>query len=166
MPCCPATRGIRRPLHPGEPLRQFLDPRLGPAQQYAQTRTARGPRSTSRSPAYSPISNAGASSRTPWSGGGAEFGRTPFSQNKNGRDHNPAGFTTWLAGGGVKPGFAHGSTDELGFRAVADKVHMHDLHATILHLLGLEHERLTFRYAGRDFRLTDVHGRVVREILA
>ena len=97
---------------------------------------------------------------------GAEFGRTPFSQNKNGRDHNPRGFTVWLAGGGVKPGYAHGSTDEFGFQAVEDKVHMHDLHATILHLLGLDHERLTYRYAGRDFRLTDVHGRVVQEIIA
>ncbi len=96
---------------------------------------------------------------------GGEFGRTPFSQNKNGRDHNPRGFTTWLAGGGVKPGYAHGSTDEFGFQAVQDKVHMHDLHATILHLLGMDHERLTYNYAGRDFRLTDVHGRVVREIL-
>lgn len=97
---------------------------------------------------------------------GAEFGRTPFSQNNQGRDHNPRGFTTWLAGGGVKPGFAFGSTDELGFQAVDDKVHMHDLHATILHLMGIDHEQLTYRYAGRDFRLTDVHGRVVTEIMA
>jgi hypothetical protein len=97
---------------------------------------------------------------------GAEFGRTPFTQNKNGRDHNPRGFTTWLAGGGVKPGFAHGATDDLGFAAVDGKTHMHDLHATILHLLGMDHERLTYRYAGRDFRLTDVHGRVIEEIIA
>ncbi len=97
---------------------------------------------------------------------GGEFGRTPYSQGSNGRDHNPKGFTVWLAGGGVKRGFAHGSTDEFGFQAVDNKVHMHDLHATVLHLLGLDHERLTFRYAGRDFRLTDVHGRVVKEILA
>ncbi|MDF1812722.1 MAG: DUF1501 domain-containing protein, partial [Verrucomicrobiales bacterium] len=97
---------------------------------------------------------------------GSEFGRTPFSQSNNGRDHNPRGFTVWLAGAGVKPGYAHGATDELGFQAVKDKVHMHDLHATILHLLGLDHEELTFRYAGRDFRLTDVHGDVVKEILA
>jgi len=97
---------------------------------------------------------------------GAEFGRTPFSQNNNGRDHNPRGFTAWLAGGGVKPGYAHGATDEFGFQAVEDKVHMHDLHATILHQLGMDHERLTYRYAGRDFRLTDVHGRVVSDILA
>jgi hypothetical protein len=95
-----------------------------------------------------------------------EFGRTPYAEkNGTGRDHNPGGFTTWLAGGGVKPAFAHGATDEFGHKAVADKVHMHDLHATILHLLGLDHERLTYRYAGRDFRLTDVHGRVVREII-
>ena len=97
---------------------------------------------------------------------GGEFGRTPFTQNKNGRDHNPRGFTSWLAGGGVKAGYAHGATDDLGFAAVEGKVHMHDLHATILHLLGMDHEHLTYRYAGRDFRLTDVFGRVVNEILA
>ena len=98
---------------------------------------------------------------------GSEFGRTPYAQARGtGRDHNPGGFTTWLAGGGVKPGFAHGATDEHGHLAVQGKVHMHDLHATILHLLGLDHERLTYRYTGRDFRLTDVHGRVVREIIA
>jgi hypothetical protein len=98
---------------------------------------------------------------------GAEFGRTPYAEkNGTGRDHNAGGFTVWLAGGGVKPGFAHGATDEFGHLAVEDKVHMHDLHATILHQLGLDHERLTFRYAGRPFRLTDVSGRVVKEILA
>jgi hypothetical protein len=98
---------------------------------------------------------------------GGEFGRTPYAEkNGTGRDHNPGGFTVWLAGGGVKPGFAYGATDDFGHRAVQDKVHMHDLHATVLHLLGLDHERLTYRYAGRDFRLTDVHGRVVREIIA
>ncbi len=97
---------------------------------------------------------------------GGEFGRTPYSQGGDGRDHNPGGFTTWLAGGGVKPGFAFGATDEFGHLAVENKVHMHDLHATILDLLGLDHERLTYRYAGRNFRLTDVHGRVVKEIEA
>ncbi len=98
---------------------------------------------------------------------GGEFGRTPYAQgNGTGRDHNPGGFTVWLAGGGIRPGFAHGATDEFGGLAVTDKVHMHDLHATILHLLGLEHEKLTFTYAGRPFRLTDVHGRVVEEIIA
>ncbi|MEE3371045.1 MAG: DUF1501 domain-containing protein, partial [Planctomycetota bacterium] len=97
---------------------------------------------------------------------GSEFGRTPFAQGADGRDHNPKGFTTWLTGGGIKRGIAHGATDELGFEAVADKVHMHDLHATILHLLGLDHERLTFQYSGRDFRLTDVAGNVVHEIIA
>ncbi|MCB1088131.1 MAG: DUF1501 domain-containing protein, partial [Verrucomicrobiae bacterium] len=97
---------------------------------------------------------------------GAEFGRTPFTQNNNGRDHNPRGFTVWFAGGGVKPGFAHGSTDELGFNAVEGKVHMHDLHATVLHLLGMNHEKLTFRLAGRDYRLTDIHGEVAHEIIA
>jgi hypothetical protein len=97
---------------------------------------------------------------------GAEFGRTPYAQaNGTGRDHNPSGFTMWLAGGGVKPGFTFGATDEFGHEAVVDKVHMHDMHATILHLLGLDHKQLTFKYSGRDFRLTDVHGRVVHNIV-
>ncbi|MDZ4852392.1 MAG: DUF1501 domain-containing protein [Pirellulaceae bacterium] len=98
---------------------------------------------------------------------GGEFGRTPYAQkNGTGRDHNPAGFTVWLAGGGIRPGFAYGETDEFGQKAIVDKVHMHDLHATLLHMLGLDHERLTYRYAGRNFRLTDVHGRVVKSILS
>ncbi len=86
--------------------------------------------------------------------------------NKDGRDHNPRGFTVWLAGGGVKAGHSHGATDEIGHHAVENKVHMHDLHATILHILGLDHERLTYQYAGRNFRLTDVAGNVVKDILA
>jgi hypothetical protein len=98
---------------------------------------------------------------------GGEFGRTPYAEkNGTGRDHNPGGFTVWLAGGGVKPGFALGQTDEFGHKAVLDKVHMHDLHATVLHLLGLDHEKLTYRFDGRDFRLTDVYGHVVKEIIA
>ena len=98
---------------------------------------------------------------------GGEFGRTPYAQgNGTGRDHNPAGFTVWVAGGGFKPGFAYGATDEFGQAAVQDKMHMHDLHATILHQLGLDHEKLTFRYAGRNFRLTDVAGRVVKDVVA
>jgi hypothetical protein len=98
---------------------------------------------------------------------GGEFGRTPYAEkNGTGRDHNPDGFTVWLAGGGVKPGITHGATDEFGHHAVENKVHMHDLHATVLHLLGLDHEKLTYRYAGRDFRLTDVAGHVVKEILS
>jgi arylsulfatase A-like enzyme len=97
---------------------------------------------------------------------GGEFGRTPFSQNKNGRDHNPRGFTVFLAGGGVRPGIAYGSTDEIGGVAVDERVHMHDLHATILHLLGIDHEELTYRYSGRNFRLTDVHGKVVSDLFA
>lgn len=97
---------------------------------------------------------------------GGEFGRTSTTEGNDGRDHNHLGFTTWLAGGGVRGGLAYGATDEFGFRAVQDKVHVHDLHATVLHLLGLNHERLTYRHAGRDFRLTDVYGRVVHEILA
>ncbi len=100
-----------------------------------------------------------------WFGG--EFGRTPYAErNGTGRDHNPGGFTQFLAGGGVKPGIVHGATDEFGFHAVAGKVHMHDMHATILHLLGLDHLRLTHRFDGRNFRLTDVEGNVVHEIIA
>jgi len=98
---------------------------------------------------------------------GGEFGRTPMVQGGNdGRDHHNRGYSLWLAGGGVKPGYVHGATDELGFNAVVDPVHVHDLNATLLHLLGLDHLRLTFRFQGRDYRLTDVHGNVVRELLA
>ncbi len=97
---------------------------------------------------------------------GTEFGRTPIVQGSNGRDHNPAGFTIWMAGAGVKAGLSFGETDDYGYYAVSDKVHMHDLHATILHLLGINHEHLTYRYAGRDFRLTDVYGEVVKGVLA
>lgn len=95
-----------------------------------------------------------------------EFGRTPFAQGANGRDHNQFGFTIWLAGGGVKPGIVHGETDEWGYKVVKDRVEIHDLHATMLHLLGIDHKRLTFRFGGRDMRLTDVHGELVREIIA
>ncbi|MBL6764967.1 MAG: DUF1501 domain-containing protein [Verrucomicrobiae bacterium] len=97
---------------------------------------------------------------------GGEFGRTPHAQNGNGRDHNNKGFTMWMAGGGVKGGLTYGMTDEYGYEAVENKVHIHDWHATILHLMGLNHERLTYRWAGRDFRLTDVHGNVVRDIIS
>lgn len=97
---------------------------------------------------------------------GGEFGRTPTLQGKDGRDHHPHAFTMWLAGGGVQAGFSYGITDEYGFYCLDQKVHVHDLHATLLALLGLDHEALTYRYAGRDFRLTDVHGRVVRELFA
>ncbi|HIF34064.1 MAG: DUF1501 domain-containing protein [Pirellulaceae bacterium] len=97
---------------------------------------------------------------------GGEFGRTPTAQGTNGRDHNPHGFSMWMAGGGVKGGYAYGATDDYGYYAAVDKMHVHDLHATILHLLGLDHEQLTFRYAGRDFRLTDVAGEVATDILA
>lgn len=96
---------------------------------------------------------------------GGEFGRTPTAQGTNGRDHNPHGFTMWMAGGGVKGGYAYGATDDYGYYSAVDKMHVHDLHATILHLVGLNHERLTYRYAGRDFRLTDVAGTVAEKIL-
>lgn len=98
-----------------------------------------------------------------WAG---EFGRTPYGQSFSGRDHNNKGYTLWMAGGGVKGGLAYGATDEFGYEAVEQPVHIHDWHATVLHLLGLDHERLTFNYGGRDFRLTDVYGNVVKEVLA
>ena len=97
---------------------------------------------------------------------GGEFGRAPTSEGQMGRDHDHYGFTTWMAGGGVKGGISYGSTDEFGLTAVEDRVHVHDLHATILHLMGLDHERLTYRYSGRDYRLTDVHGKVVSKIIS
>ncbi len=96
---------------------------------------------------------------------GGEFGRAPTSEGKKGRDHDHYGFTVWMAGGGVKAGMSYGATDEFGLTAVEDRVHVHDLHATILHLMGLDHERLTYRYSGRDYRLTDVHGNVVQDII-
>jgi hypothetical protein len=101
---------------------------------------------------------------------GGEFGRTPTAQMGNaksfGRDHNPRGYSMWLAGGGVKGGFSFGATDDYGFQAVENPVHVHDLHATILYLLGFDHEKLTFRHAGRDFRLTDIYGNVVKAVVA
>src|SRR5207302_6973119 len=97
---------------------------------------------------------------------GGEFGRTPTAESADGREHHPFGFTMWLAGGGIKGGIVHGATDDFGWHAVQDKVHVHDLHATILHLMGINHEKLTYRYSGRDYRLTDVSGRIVQEILA
>ena len=96
---------------------------------------------------------------------GGEFGRTPMAQGSNGRDHNPFGFTMWLAGGGIKGGTIHGATDDYGYHAVENKVEVHDLHATMLHLLGMDHKKLTYRFSGRDMRLTDVHGEVVSAIL-
>ena len=96
---------------------------------------------------------------------GGEFGRTPTAEGMGGREHHPFGFSMWLAGGGIRGGMVHGATDDFGWHAVQNKVHVHDLHATILHLMGLDHERLTYRHGGRDFRLTDVYGHVVREIL-
>ena len=98
---------------------------------------------------------------------GGEFGRTPMVQGgDDGRDHHPNAFTMWLAGGGIKPGITLGSTDDLGFNAAEDRVHVHDLHATLLHLLGFDHTKLTYKFQGRDFRLTDVHGRLVEKLLA
>jgi uncharacterized protein (DUF1501 family) len=98
-----------------------------------------------------------------WSG---EFGRTPFAQGSDGRDHNPFGFSLWLAGGGVKAGTIYGATDEFGYKVVENKAEIHDLHATMLHLLGLDHTKVTFRFSGRDMRLTDVHGHVIHDIVA
>jgi uncharacterized protein (DUF1501 family) len=97
---------------------------------------------------------------------GGEFGRTPTAEGTDGREHHPFGFTMWLAGGGVRGGMSYGATDDFGWHAVQDRVHVHDLHATALHLLGIDHTRLTYRYSGRDYRLTDVHGNIVHNILA
>jgi uncharacterized protein (DUF1501 family) len=103
---------------------------------------------------------------------GSEFGRTPVVENsaavkvQNGRDHNPYGFTVWVAGGGFKGGSVYGATDDFGFKAVENPVHVHDLHATLLHQLGIDHTKLTYHYSGRDFRLTDVEGNIIQEILA
>jgi uncharacterized protein (DUF1501 family) len=105
---------------------------------------------------------------------GAEFGRTPMKENRNagkdnpfaGRDHSPGGFTVWLAGGGAKPGLSYGETDELGYQSVVDRVHVHDLNATLLHLLGFDHEKLTYFFQGRNYRLTDVQGEVVKALIA
>jgi uncharacterized protein (DUF1501 family) len=98
-----------------------------------------------------------------WAGG---FGRTPFAQGSEGRDHNEFGFSLWLAGGGIKGGITFGETDDWGYKAIKDPLDIHDLHATMLHVLGLDHTKLTYRFSGRDIRLTDVSGRVIREILA
>jgi uncharacterized protein (DUF1501 family) len=98
-----------------------------------------------------------------WAG---EFGRTPFAQGSDGRDHNPFGFSIWMAGGGIRGGTVYGATDEWGYKAVEGKCEIHDLHATMLHCLGIDHTRSTFRFSGRDMRLTDVHGKVLHEILA
>ena len=98
-----------------------------------------------------------------WAG---EFGRTPFAQGRDGRDHNPLGFSIWLAGGGVRGGTVYGATDEYGYKVVENPVTIYDLHATMLHLLGFDHTQLTYRYSGRDMRLTDVHGHVLHDILA
>jgi len=97
---------------------------------------------------------------------GGEFGRTPNTEGKDGRDHNTAAFSMWLAGGGVKGGYIHGVTDEFGAYTVEGRTHVHDLHATILHLMGIDHEQFTYRYGGRDYRLTDVFGTVVHDLLA
>ena len=96
---------------------------------------------------------------------GGEFGRTPVSESGDGRDHNPYGYTMWVAGGGFKGGLAYGATDEFGFKAVENRVSIHDLHATLLNQMGIDHTKLTYRYAGRDFRLTDVFGEVVKDVL-
>ena len=96
---------------------------------------------------------------------GMEFGRTPFAQGTNGRDHNPSAFSIWMAGAGIKAGTVFGTTDEYGYRVLENPTSIHDLHATMLHLMGIQHEKLTYRFSGRDIRLTDVGGRVIQEIL-
>ena len=166
VPAGPAALRGGRPVHPGDLRRQHAPTRPGTSTRTCPSTATTPAPSTGRSPACSTdLKQRGLLDDTLvwW---GSEFGRTPYAEkNGTGRDHNPGGFTVWLAGAGVKPGFAFGATDEFGHQAVQDKVHMHDLHATILHLLGLDHEKLTYRYSGRNFRLTDVEGRVVKEIL-
>ena len=139
---------------------------MGPSQPYPQ-RSAGTPARTDRPVAalLQDLKSRGLLDETlvVW---GGEFGRTPTAEGGDGREHHPFGFTMWLAGGGVKGGLVHGATDEYGWYAIRDKVHVHDLHATILYLMGIDHERLTYRWGGRDYRLTDVYGNVVREIFA
>ena len=157
-----ARRAVRRAVVPEPGARP-----LGPAQQPARRDTPTTPgRPTSRSPGLlKDLKARGLLDETlvVW---GGEFGRTPMAQGTDGRDHNPFGFTMWLAGGGIKGGTIYGATDDYGYYAVENKVEVHDLHATMLHLLGIDHKRLTYRFGGRDMRLTDVHGEVIKDILA
>ena len=170
MPDGTTTVRKRRSLCSGHLWCNGWDWQLGPAFEIVRTRNSgKGGRQTDRRAAQD-LKQRGLLEDTIvwWSG---EFGRTPYAQNptkkkESGRDHNANGFTTWLAGGGVKPGLAYGATDEFGHKAVEDKVHMHDLHATLLHLLGMDHKKLTLRFSSRDMRLTDVHGEVIKNILA
>ncbi|MEZ5949827.1 MAG: DUF1501 domain-containing protein [Planctomycetaceae bacterium] len=171
MPAGPATGGTRRPVHrtelpPPNPGRRPGSQPLGPTWQ---SRTGASRDGSSGRPAdfrvIQDLRQRGLLEQTVivWAG---EFGRTPFSQGSNGRDHNPYGFSIWLAGAGVRGGTIYGNTDELGYHVVENRCEVYDLWATILQLLGVNHEKLTYRYGGRDFRLTDVHGKVLRDILA
>ena len=168
VPDRPAAGRARRALRADLLRRHGERAELGRPHRTSPTTTASSPaRPTCRSPACSTdLKQRGLldSTLVIW---GGEFGRLPIVQKGGtGRDHNPHAFTTWMAGGGVKGGVHHGETDEFGHKAVVDRVSINDLHATILHLLGIDHKRLTYRFNGRDFRLTDVAGEVVREILA
>ncbi len=161
-------RGVRMRAGLSHADRQALElPALGPARRPAapSCRTT-APPPTSPSPACSKDLKARGLLEDTLVVWGGEFGRTPTAEGTDGREHHPFGFTMWLAGGGVKGGIAYGATDEFGWHAVENKVHVHDLHATILHLMGIDHEKLTYRYGGRDYRLTDVHGHIVDSILA
>ena len=165
----PAAAGARRPLSCSSGTARAS---RGTTTTTSKRTTASSPaRSTSPSPPCSPTSSSAGCSTTRWSSGAANSAARPPSNwaatasRKLGRDHNHYGFSVWLAGGGVKGGTVYGATDEFGFKAVENPASVHDLHATILHLLGFDHERLTYRYAGRDFRLTDVSGDVIREII-
>ena len=155
LPDRPAAGRARRARRPGL-LRQTTSPGTTTKTSTATATTPR--RATGRSPRLlKDLKARGLLDDTLVIWGG-EFGRTPYSEGAKGRDHHSLGFSMWLAGGGVKGGYVHGATDELGMQAVDNRMHVHDLHATILHLMGLDHERLTYRYSGRDFRLTDVSG--------
>ena len=161
MPAGPALRRGGRALRRAQPRQ------LGPAPQPAGPTTPGTPaRSTSRSPGLLTDLKSAACLNDTLVIWGGEFGRTPHAQNGDGRDHNNKGYSIWMAGGGVKGGLAYGRTDDYGYEAVENPVHVHDWHATILHLLGLDHEKLTYRYAGREMRLTDVKGKVVKDIIA
>ncbi len=164
--CCPPDGRARRAVRPA------LPPRLGPARQPAQPRSAASAATSTSPPAalVKDLKQRGLLDDTLVIWGG-EFGRTVYGQGgltrtNYGRDHHGRCFTIWLAGGGIKPGIVYGETDDYCYNIVKDPVHIHDLNATILHCLGIDHTRLTFRFQGRDFRLTDVHGKVVRSILA
>ena len=165
LPACTASGGTRRAIHPTIPSR------MGPAREVAEA--IRGQCAATDQPSAALVKDLKQrglldDTLVVW---GGEFGRTVYCQGKltsddYGRDHHPRCFTIWMAGGGVKGGLTYGATDDFSYNIVENPVHVHDLHATILHCLGIDHKRLTYKYQGRHFRLTDVHGNVVKDVLA